>query len=129
MTATLSPEKYDEVTEALKDVMDPELGVNVVDLGLVYDLKVDDDAAVTPRGNADDGAVYAVADLREDGELVDPQRLGQFGGLQWTRHRERDHPDEQRRTIEAEFGCRRAHGACVLAADSTTALRVGGADE
>jgi metal-sulfur cluster biosynthetic enzyme len=40
MTATLSPEKYDEVTEALKDVMDPELGVNVVDLGLIYDLVI-----------------------------------------------------------------------------------------
>jgi metal-sulfur cluster biosynthetic enzyme len=43
MTATLSPEKYDEVTEALKDVMDPELGVNVVDLGLIYDLAWDDE--------------------------------------------------------------------------------------
>jgi metal-sulfur cluster biosynthetic enzyme len=31
----------DEVTEALKDVIDPELGINVVDLGLVYDMSVD----------------------------------------------------------------------------------------
>ena len=43
MTATLTPEKYDEVTEALKDVMDPELGINVVDLGLIYDLAWDDE--------------------------------------------------------------------------------------
>ena len=43
MTATLAPEKYDEVTEALKDVMDPELGINVVDLGLIYDLGWDDE--------------------------------------------------------------------------------------
>ena len=42
MTA-LAPEKYDEVTEALKDVMDPELNVNVVDLGLIYDLSWDDE--------------------------------------------------------------------------------------
>ena len=38
-TATLTRE---EVLEALKDVYDPEIPVNVVDLGLVYDLKVDD---------------------------------------------------------------------------------------
>jgi metal-sulfur cluster biosynthetic enzyme len=43
MTATLAPEKYDEVQEALKDVMDPELGINVVDLGLIYDLGWDDE--------------------------------------------------------------------------------------
>jgi metal-sulfur cluster biosynthetic enzyme len=42
-TATLSPEKFDEVSEALKDVMDPELGINVVDLGLIYDLAWDDE--------------------------------------------------------------------------------------
>ena len=43
MTATLTPEKYDEISEALKDVMDPELGINVVDLGLIYDLAWDDE--------------------------------------------------------------------------------------
>ena len=32
----------DDVTEAMKDVVDPELGINVVDLGLVYDLHIDD---------------------------------------------------------------------------------------
>ena len=32
----------DEITEAMKDVIDPELGINVVDLGLVYDMKVDE---------------------------------------------------------------------------------------
>ena len=34
---------FDEVEEALKDVVDPELGVNVVDLGLIYDLTWDDE--------------------------------------------------------------------------------------
>ena len=43
MVTTLAPERFDEVTEALKDVMDPELGVNVVDLGLIYDLGWDDE--------------------------------------------------------------------------------------
>ena len=32
----------DEVLEALKDVYDPEIPVNVVDLGLVYDLQVEE---------------------------------------------------------------------------------------
>ena len=31
-----------DVTEAMKDVIDPELGINVVDLGLIYDVSVDD---------------------------------------------------------------------------------------
>ncbi|HEY2877563.1 metal-sulfur cluster assembly factor [Nocardioides sp.] len=32
----------EDVTEALKDVVDPELGINVVDLGLVYGVHLDD---------------------------------------------------------------------------------------
>ncbi|QBI54809.1 metal-sulfur cluster assembly factor [Streptomonospora litoralis] len=32
----------EEISEALKDVIDPELGVNVVDLGLLYGVNVDD---------------------------------------------------------------------------------------
>ncbi|WP_436839415.1 metal-sulfur cluster assembly factor [Microbispora hainanensis] len=31
----------DDVVEALKDVVDPELGINVVDLGLVYGVNLD----------------------------------------------------------------------------------------
>ena len=31
------------VVEALRNVLDPELGVNVLDLGLVYDIAVDGD--------------------------------------------------------------------------------------
>lgn len=33
----------DDVLEILKMVVDPELGINVVDLGLIYEVKVDDD--------------------------------------------------------------------------------------
>ncbi|MDO9395232.1 MAG: metal-sulfur cluster assembly factor [Herbiconiux sp.] len=43
MVTTLEPQRFDEIEEALKDVMDPELGVNIVDLGLIYDLGWDDD--------------------------------------------------------------------------------------
>ncbi len=34
----------EDVTEAMKDVVDPELGINVVDLGLVYDVHLDEQA-------------------------------------------------------------------------------------
>ena len=44
MATALAPALFDQVEEALKDVMDPELGVNVVDLGLIYDLSWDDEA-------------------------------------------------------------------------------------
>jgi metal-sulfur cluster biosynthetic enzyme len=33
----------EDITEAMRDVVDPELGINVVDLGLVYGLDVDDE--------------------------------------------------------------------------------------
>jgi metal-sulfur cluster biosynthetic enzyme len=35
----------DDVEEAMRDVVDPELGINVVDLGLVYGIAVDDRVA------------------------------------------------------------------------------------
>ena len=37
----------EDVLEALRDVVDPELGVNVVDLGLVYGLHVEPDRSLT----------------------------------------------------------------------------------
>jgi metal-sulfur cluster biosynthetic enzyme len=43
MATALAPTLFDQVEEALKDVVDPELGVNVVDLGLIYDLTWDDE--------------------------------------------------------------------------------------
>lgn len=43
MAKELDPAKYDEVIEALKDVIDPEIGVNIVDLGLIYGLEESED--------------------------------------------------------------------------------------
>ena len=45
MSTELDPQKYDQVVEALKEVIDPELGVNIYDLGLIYDLlKAEDES-------------------------------------------------------------------------------------
>ena len=38
---TQTPANVADVEEALRDVVDPELGINVVDLGLVYGLTID----------------------------------------------------------------------------------------
>jgi metal-sulfur cluster biosynthetic enzyme len=45
-TTELTAEQED-VLEALRDVVDPELGINVVDLGLVYGVDVDPDRVAT----------------------------------------------------------------------------------
>jgi metal-sulfur cluster biosynthetic enzyme len=37
----------EDVEEAMRDVVDPELGINVVDLGLVYGINVDPSNVVT----------------------------------------------------------------------------------
>ena len=43
MPTALEPQLFDKVEEGLKDVIDPELGVNIVDLGLIYDLAYDEE--------------------------------------------------------------------------------------
>ncbi len=50
-TADTAPQRelpsIDDLEEAMRDVVDPELGINVVDLGLVYDLRIDEARLVT----------------------------------------------------------------------------------
>lgn len=41
MTETASDELLADLEEAMRDVVDPELGINVVDLGLVYGLSLE----------------------------------------------------------------------------------------
>ena len=42
MTASIGVSTAEDVLEALHQVIDPELGVDVVDLGLVYDVTIDE---------------------------------------------------------------------------------------
>jgi len=45
--AEVDPQLIEDLEEALKDVVDPELGINIVDLGLVYGLTVDGENVAT----------------------------------------------------------------------------------
>jgi metal-sulfur cluster biosynthetic enzyme len=49
MTETTTPKipSVEELEEAMRDVVDPELGINVVDLGLVYGITVAGDNTAT----------------------------------------------------------------------------------
>lgn len=46
MTPEASETFADQVREALRLVIDPELGYNIVDLGLIYEVNVDDGGVV-----------------------------------------------------------------------------------
>lgn len=42
-TQGMTAEQYDDIATRLMNIEDPELGVNIVDLGLIYDLNLDGD--------------------------------------------------------------------------------------
>lgn len=46
-TVEMKPASEEEVREALMDVVDPELGIDVVNLGLIYGVHVDDGNVAT----------------------------------------------------------------------------------
>ena len=45
MATEMKKTTSDDVMEALKEVIDPELGINIVDLGLVYDVEIKEGVA------------------------------------------------------------------------------------
>ncbi|MGH3793454.1 MAG: metal-sulfur cluster assembly factor [Pseudonocardiaceae bacterium] len=75
----------DDVEEAMRDVVDPELGINVVDLGLVYDVRVDQDnvatldmtltSAACPLTDVIEDQTRAALVGGPDGGLVDDVRI------------------------------------------------------
>ena len=70
----------EQVIEAMKDVVDPELGINVVDLGLVYGVSVDD-ANIATVDMTLTSAACPLTDVIEDqtrsalSEVVDDFRI------------------------------------------------------
>jgi metal-sulfur cluster biosynthetic enzyme len=47
MSDIVNDVSVDDLEEAMRDVVDPELGINVVDLGLVYGISLDDGKVAT----------------------------------------------------------------------------------
>ena len=47
VSPSISKAAIEDVEEAMRDVVDPELGINVVDLGLVYGIHVEPDNTAT----------------------------------------------------------------------------------
>ncbi len=43
---TFKDSKKNDILEKLKKIIDPELGINIVDLGLIYNVRADDDGSV-----------------------------------------------------------------------------------
>ena len=67
MTTTSLPSR-DDVDEAMRDVVDPELGINVVDLGLVYDARAEEsgDGVVVTIDMTLTSAACPLTDVIED---------------------------------------------------------------
>jgi len=69
-----APDK-DAVIEALKNVYDPELGINIVDLGLVYDVQTDAQGGVDIQ--------YSLTTMGcPIGPLIEDQMRGFLKGVQ-----------------------------------------------
>lgn len=72
----MSAPTTEEMVEALKDVFDPELGYNVVDLGLIYDVDMIDTAAAVTMTLTTPGC--PASDMIQDGVR---QRLEEMEGV------------------------------------------------
>ncbi|MDQ3988768.1 MAG: metal-sulfur cluster assembly factor [Actinomycetota bacterium] len=74
----------DDLEEAMRDVVDPELGINVVDLGLLYDIRAEDGvatldmtltSAACPLTDVIEDQTRAALTTGPDGGLVDDIRI------------------------------------------------------
>lgn len=66
MTEADLAQQEENIIEALKDVIDPELGINVVDLGLLYGLAVDPDTKALTIEMTLTSAACPLSDMIED---------------------------------------------------------------
>ena len=85
MTETTNQAPTEDIREALKDVIDPELGVNVVDLGLLYGLHYADDGALLVDMTLTTAACPLTDEIEDQvsraiGTMVDEWRLNWVTG-------------------------------------------------
>jgi metal-sulfur cluster biosynthetic enzyme len=80
--ATASDPDTEDLLEALRDVVDPELGVNVVDLGLVYGVTVESDRTATIDMTLT-SAACPLTDMIEDQTRVALDGLVQDFRINW----------------------------------------------
>src|ERR1051325_8780398 len=67
MASTLTP---DSVKKALRAVKDPELGLNIIDIGLVYDATVSDDGDVKVTMTLTSPGCPSGAEIMQNARLV-----------------------------------------------------------
>ena len=79
MTALADADLAQQVREALRQVIDPELGQNVVDLGLIYDVLVTDGCVVTIRMTTTTRGCPASGFIRQAIE----DRAGEVAGIEF----------------------------------------------
>lgn len=63
------------IIEGLKEVYDPEIPINIVDLGLIYDLKISDDGEVYIRVGATTPTCPVTEDIAYTVEQVIKERV------------------------------------------------------
>lgn len=67
MATDLTP---DQIRKALRAVKDPELGLNIVDIGLVYETAVNEDGDVHVKMTLTSPGCPAGAEIMQDAKLV-----------------------------------------------------------
>ncbi|HYZ07696.1 MAG TPA: metal-sulfur cluster assembly factor [Pseudonocardiaceae bacterium] len=98
----------DDLEEAMRDVVDPELGINVVDLGLLYDIRSEDGvatldmtltSAACPLTDVIEDQTRAALTTGPDGGLVDDVKINWVWIPPWGPDKITDDGREQLRAL------------------------------
>ena len=98
----------DDLEEAMRDVVDPELGINVVDLGLLYDIRAENGvatldmtltSAACPLTDVIEDQTRAALTTGPDGGLVDDVKINWVWMPPWGPDKITDDGREQLRAL------------------------------